>query len=233
VRNIIVRACAIIAAWIALFTPGAFALNIDPGIMGRADISEYLNGYVHPTDCSINTGIDEFRTDACGSDNMLLESVAAGLFGCNAGEGMDKSYYVDPSTMCVAISGIKYIQAYPRVPGSTGLSFDEHICRNEGGSVPMPVPGTMFIVGLGLLGLSSLKKRNPQIMPSPEKAVHAEGNRFFPVPLHVAEAYAVGGRASVVPISIASHKRMPSKEAERYRAAMKRQSLHVRKEMAG
>jgi hypothetical protein len=229
VKRIIVRAYAIIASFVALFAPGAFALPIDTGIIGNTPgASAPGNGFVQAIDCSVPAGIDGFGTRTIGSGSMMLNPVAAGLFSGSSGEGGVQNWYMDPSTLCVTASGIE-------ATGSLGLMSDERICRSEEPGTPMPVPGTMLVVGLGLLGLSSLKRRGQRAIPPARKAARSEDSRFFPARVLAAEARAAEGKARVVPISAALNQRTAPKETEKYRAVMKRkhQSQDLRKEMAG
>ncbi len=228
-KSIIVRACAITAALIALVSPGAFALPIDPGIAGNTGVSGNLadtpgNGFVIEIDYGFATGVNGFGTEPIGSGGMKREPVVAGLFAVSAGEGAVQGSYLDPSTLCMTASGLE-------AAGTAGIMSDEHLCRTGEFRTPMPVPGTMLVLGLGLLGLSCLKRRGPRTMPP----ARSEDRGFFPARALTAHAYAAEGKAQVVPITAALNQKTPSRVTEKYRAVMKmkHQGSELRKEMAG
>lgn len=234
-KEIIVRACAIIAVWIALCAPWAFASPIGSGTAARADISGNLmstpapdTGYVETAWYALHSGIGDMGTGSNASGGISLESVASGLFGKVTDQGMAESFYVDPTTLCVTVAGMK-------TQGISGLLLDERICQDEKCHGPMPVPGTMFIMGLGLLGLSYFKKRDPRIVLASQKAVISEPTGFIPADLYAAEAFATKGSSSVVTMRAAQNGRTILRETEKYRTViqMKRRPQDLRKEMAG
>jgi hypothetical protein len=117
-------------------------------------------GFVQITGGDSGFDRDSFAMEAYDYNRTLLASVATGLFGGNIQGNDNTSYYIDSATLCVAVSGIRYIHIHPESDSNFGISFDDLMYDFQTSAAPVPEPATMILVGLGLIGLSGLRKRN-------------------------------------------------------------------------
>jgi hypothetical protein len=117
-------------------------------------------GFVQITGGDSASDRDSFAIEAYDYKRTLLASVATGLFGGNTQGNDNTSYYIDSATLCVAVRGIRYIHIHSESDSNFGISFDDLIYDFQTAAAPVPEPATMILVGLGLIGLSGLRKRN-------------------------------------------------------------------------
>jgi len=88
----------------------------------------------------------------------IIASVSDDLFGKTC-KGSEILYYVDPSTLSVAVSFVMYIHI---LTGQV-LNLDKLISgfsANPQRSERIPEPVTMILVGIGLISVSVLRKRD-------------------------------------------------------------------------
>ena len=117
--------------------------------------------------------LDSFTVEAYayaipGSSAVIVASEDSGLFGGNTPQPSDGSYG-DYYTVSLSLSpedwpipdyaeGIAYVKITPTSPSGYGLTFDDITYD----TTPIPIPGAVWLLGSGLIGIVTLRKKLKQ-----------------------------------------------------------------------
>ncbi|WP_300463819.1 PEP-CTERM sorting domain-containing protein [Desulfobacula sp.] len=129
----------------------------------RVDFDAPVN-YVQITGGDDGGDDDSFYLEVYNSSNSLLGKAETGTFGGNP-TPPNVTPYVDVATLNLSFPGIAYaIFKGTSSPTPGGVSFDNLIFEYDDGSGPgpgsdVPEPATMFLFGIGLLGLAGVSRR--------------------------------------------------------------------------
>jgi hypothetical protein len=142
---------------VAVFVGNAFgagssslhnSISADTGTVGMGTVKvifPVLANYVKITGGDAGGDQDSFRLEIYDSTDNLLASAATGIFGGNAIRS--DGYYGDVASLQLNGNNIAYALLIPTSTSGAGLTFDD-LTYN-----PVPIPGAVWLLGSGLLGL--------------------------------------------------------------------------------
>jgi hypothetical protein len=118
----------------------------------------YLVDYVGVTGGDRGFDVDSYRVEFYTPGDVLYLTANSGQFGGNPLK--NDGTYGDSMDLQVWFSGevIAYALFIPTSPSGLGISWDDLKFEGEG-TTPVPEPGTMLLLGSGLVGLAGWGRR--------------------------------------------------------------------------
>jgi hypothetical protein len=109
-----------------------------------------LANYVKVTGGDQGGDVDSFTLALYDSSDSLITSANTGVFGGNPSS--TNGYYGDVASLELSANNIAYALLTPTSPSGLGITFDDLTYT------PVPLPGTLLLLGSGLLGLGGWRR---------------------------------------------------------------------------